>query len=329
MEWVSTLPGGLAELAPGAELAGLLESLDPSVVDDDELTGLIAARARQIAHQQALMLVEILRAARRVVADQRPEEWASRAQRYAADVIGMTLHCSVRWAQSQIDLAQGLEDLPMVYAALLAGRIDEARACAFVSALGFIEDRALAAQIATRLLVKAPGWTLAELRERLRYHIDRRDPKAARRRYSRRVADRNVSLGDGWEGTASLLGYNLPADRATAAYDRVDRLARCARAAGDPRTLAQLRADAYVDLLAGTPFQLAPTIDPLTAQADAADRDDWAEWGGRRPDPTDAPVPDLPGPEPIGAYDYESASIPRHRSAVAGRPHRPWIRARR
>jgi len=36
------------------------------------------------------------------------------------------------------------------------------------------------------------------------------------------------------------------------------------------RTLAQLRADAFCDVLAGVPFQLVPGHDPLTAQADAS-----------------------------------------------------------
>src|SRR5690606_25410268 len=35
-------------------------------------------------------------------------------------------------------------------------------------------------------------------------------------------------------------------------------------------TLAQLRADAFCDVLAGIPFQLIPGTDPITARADAA-----------------------------------------------------------
>src|SRR5690606_37040533 len=111
--------------------------------------------------------------------------------------------------------------------------------------------------------------TLSALREKLRYHIDRRDPDSKRRRYRRRLAERDVWLREKEDGTAILAGSHLPPHRAGAAYDRVDRLARAARAEGDARTLSQLRADAMLDLLIGLPFAVVPSVDPLTAEADA------------------------------------------------------------
>ncbi len=71
------------------------------------------------------------------------------------------------------------------------------------------------------------------------------------------------------DGVASLGGSNLAPQQAMAAYDRVDRIARAARSAGDPRTLAQLRADVFTAVLAGNPFHTIPPTDPLTQQADA------------------------------------------------------------
>ena len=59
---------------------------------------------------------------------------------------------------------------------------------------------------------------------------------------------------------------------AAAAFDRVDRIARAAKSFGDVRTLAQLRADATLDLLSGRPFLLSPSLDKLTAEADQAAR---------------------------------------------------------
>src|SRR5690606_15492537 len=122
--------------------------------------------------------------------------------------------------------------------------------------------------IATKLVDRAEAWTLAQLRDKLRYHIDRADPQAKRRRYRKAVTDRGVWLYANDDGTANLTGVNLPPHRAAAALDRLDRLARAARRDGDPRTLPQLRADAFTDLHTGTPFQLSPTTDPITAHAD-------------------------------------------------------------
>jgi hypothetical protein len=52
-------------------------------------------------------------------------------------------------------------------------------------------------------------------------------------------------------------GIYLPPDKAAAAFDHIDRIARATHTAGDPRTLDQLRADVFADLLAG--------VDPATA----------------------------------------------------------------
>ena len=98
-----------------------------------------------------------------------------------------------------------------------------------------------------------------------------------------------------------------------AAYDRVDRIARAARSAGDPRTLAQLRADVFTAVLAGNPFHTVPPTDPLTRQADA-------EYPAR-PDPdenSDGPVsrsgngnPAEPDEwEPIGVATFGDAEPP-------------------
>ena len=202
--------------------------------------------------------------------------------------------------------------LPMVFEALLAGRIDAAKASAFADALSGLDDETARA-VATRLLAKAGESTLTQLREKLRYHVDRADPEAARRRYKKKVADREVWLHDDVDGVASLGGSNLAPQQAMAAYDRVDRIARAARSAGDPRTLAQLRADVFTAVLAGNPFHTIPPTDPLTRQADA-------EYPAR-PDPDedeDGPVsrsgngnPAEPDEwEPIGVATFGDAEPP-------------------
>jgi Domain of unknown function (DUF222)/HNH endonuclease len=60
------------------------------------------------------------------------------------------------------------------------------------------------------------------------------------------------------EGTASLFGVRLPAARVTAAFERVDAFARGAKHDGDGRTMDQLRADAFLDLLEGVDIGSSP-----------------------------------------------------------------------
>lgn len=208
-------------------------------------------------------------AATRAAESGRSDDDEDRVVGAVGELVGWTLHWTSRFAQGQVGVAVALaRRLPMVLAELRAGGIDLAKAEAFVDALACVDDQT-ATRIATRLVPKARRWTLTELRASLRYHVDKADPNAARRRYRRRVAERDVWLLAQPDGTASLSAQGLAPHRAAAAFDRIDRIARAARASGDVRTLPQLRADAFCDVLAGIPFQLSPTTDPETAAADA------------------------------------------------------------
>jgi hypothetical protein len=162
-----------------------------------------------------------------------------------------------------------LRRLPMVWQALREGLIDYFRASAFVDCL-YDLDETKARAIAQLLLERAQSWTVSQLRERVNSHAHRADPTLAKRRYTRSVADRQVWLQPFTDGTAFLGASNLPPHQAAAAFDHLDRLARAAKAAGDPRTLPQLRADAYLAMLTGAPFRLQPPVDRINAAADDA-----------------------------------------------------------
>ncbi|MCW6004199.1 HNH endonuclease, partial [Micromonospora sp. CPCC 205371] len=92
----------------------------------------------------------------------------------------------------------------------------------------------------------------------------------ARNRRDKSVPDRRLDHGLLPEGTASLGGTNLPAERAAAASARIDAIARAARRGGDERTLDQLRADTFLDLLQGVNTATAmPTAPPPSGTAKA------------------------------------------------------------
>ena len=230
------IPEGSADLPPGPRLSAALASIDRTKLSGEDLCELLAARARQVAHEQAQLLADIRECAHTPAHGQTLAR-ETKPVEFGADQIAFELRWSRTNAESHLHLATDLMvRLPTVYQALAAGRIDLGRAWAFSSALLLLGDEQ-ARQIAERLIDKAAGSTAAQLRERLRDHALRADPTLARKCYEHSVADRNAYLQPYTDGTASLGGSNLPPDRAAAAHDRVDRLARAAKADGDPRTL--------------------------------------------------------------------------------------------
>ncbi len=262
-------------MPPGPDLSAILATVDREGLSATQLAVLAAARARQVAHDQAGLLADAVALAA-IPWDGPGPVTRDQADDFAADQVAFALTMS-RWsAYRMLNLGeQLLQRLPMVYDALAGGRIDYPRAAAYVSELCMLDDDT-ARTIATATLDNAEVWTSSQLRDRLRYRAHRADPTLAKRRHTRSVADRRVHIGLDPEGTAQLSGMNLPPDRAAAADNWLDRLACAAKADGDIRTLDQLRADAMLDLLAGQTLHLRPSTDPVTTAADTQASDDAA-----------------------------------------------------
>ena len=286
------LPEGLAQMPPGPGLCAVLATVDRTRLTSEDLCVFTAARYRLLAHVNAEFLADLYETGQ---AAHEPEGSLTRAAELkdrAGEQIAWELCVSSSYADGQLELGRQLaRRLPNVGQALRDGRIDYGKAHAFVDALCDVDDDDVARAIADLLLGRAARWTVAQLRDKLRYHIARAEPDKRREKYLRRVADRRVWLQPFTDGTAFLAGSNLPPHLARRAYNYLDRLARAAKALGDPRTLPQLRADAYLALLAGEPFRYQPPVDPLSQEADAqaaADGtivDDPDDLAGRTPPP--------------------------------------------
>jgi hypothetical protein len=80
--------------------------------------------------------------------------------------------------------------------------------------------------------------------------VDALDPNGQASRARKARADRKVVLIPG-ENATSTLAADLPAEVAASTYARIDAMARKMRNRGDERTLEQLRADVFTDLLLG------------------------------------------------------------------------------
>ena len=90
-------------------------------------------------------------------------------------------------------------------------------------------DDQIAITVAGRVLPQASQLTGPQLRRKLRRELFKADPDGYAQRTRKAVETRSVGMTADPGGTASLFGCNLPADRAAAAFERVDALARVPR----------------------------------------------------------------------------------------------------
>jgi Domain of unknown function (DUF222)/HNH endonuclease len=246
------VPEDLADMPPGPRLSAILAGIDRSRVNGHDMVTVMQARARQVAHDQAELLADIVEVAHCPPgAFNSPVKRLEGLSRYPDDEVRVALCWTRRAAGEQLTLALDVvERLPDVYAALRAGDIDIPRARVFCDVLSVLPED-VAREAAAQVLPFAGGLTTGQLRVRLLRLVITIDPDAARKRRDKSVTDRRLDHGLLPEGTAYLGGTNLPAERAAAASARIDAMARAARRGGDERTLDQLRADTFLDLLEG------------------------------------------------------------------------------
>lgn len=162
----------------------------------------------------------------------------------------MTLSVGESEARRRIELATALANrLPKTRRAVADGKIDLHKASKIAgptAALSAAQAREVDAIMSTRLAGKTP----TQLRRSTNYVVHKVDPAGTAARAMLRRADRKVALVHKDDGMSRLL-VDLPAEVASAAYARVDRMARELRGKREPRTSDQLRADVLADVLLG------------------------------------------------------------------------------
>ena len=254
----AVLPDELDVMPPGPELAVVLAGIDRSRCGGDDLVTLLQARARQIAHDQAQLLADVVEMAHcptaGVARAKHPDEFAE-----------LELACALTWtpnaAGKQLWFAMDLlKRLPTVHEAMLVGWIDQPKAWIFSDVLMPVEDDGHAQRIADLVLPDARELTTAEIARKLRKLIAQMDPEAAKRRAEKSKEGRRVESGADAAGTAWVNAFGLPIERTAAAMERLDALARANRNTGDQRTMDQLRADTFLDLLEGRYRGPAPVM---------------------------------------------------------------------
>jgi hypothetical protein len=245
------LPEGLAGMAPGADLARLLEGIEGSGSSGYDRVVVMQAWHRQVAHDQARFLSSMVEVAEAVVAvlssDERPEE--------LDDAVTSEIRAGLSWTHRAAQYQQGFArqlvcDYPQVWAALDSGAIDLPKARVIVDQTCHL-DGETAGEVAAVALERASTQTTGQLRARLARLVISVNPDSAKARYERCVEDRRVACESNPEGTANIHGLDLPVGRANAVMRRINRLARMARGSHDQRSMDQVRADVFLDLLSG------------------------------------------------------------------------------
>ncbi len=248
------IPFNLDRLSPGGPLTALLASVDLQQISGHDRVVMLKHLQRMASHYQAQVCAAIAAIAEHMENAEFPDD-PDLAWQATATEVGTALHLTRRAAESELEVALQLKRrLPRVWNALLRGSIDRARARVIADNTAHLDENT-ARRVVDAVIEDAAGLTTGQLAARVRRLTIETDPDTAQARYEEAVDRRRVVLEAGPDGTATLTGIDLPPDRAVAATNHINRLAKQLNRQGDPRPIDQLRADVYLNLLTGNPAE--------------------------------------------------------------------------
>lgn len=245
------IPSDLDSIDPGPVLGALLASIDIDDLSGYDRVVVMRAHHRMAAHYEA----ETLRAIG-AVSDHYQEVsggWESelRSNHGATAEIGTALHLTRRAAENQLALALDMRDrLPAVGQLLRSGRIDARRARVMVDGTVHLPAE-LARRVVAEVADDAPSMTTGQLRRAVRKLSISLDPDDALDRYDAAFAQRRISSLPTESGTSHLFAFDLPPDLVARATRRINHIAKSLSRPEDDRTIDQIRADVFLDLLNG------------------------------------------------------------------------------
>jgi hypothetical protein len=243
------IPVSLDDVEPGTVLAAWLSSLEVHRVSGADRITVLRAFQRLVSHFTALAYE-----AMEAVVEEFEEadgELATAVEAGAAE-IRAALRLTRRAADGELAFALELRRrLPQLWDLLARGVIDPRRARVVAYGTAHLPD-ATARTVAAEVAGVAGRLTTGQLAARVRRLCLAVDPDEGRRRYEQAVAERRVVSEPTPAGSVNLLGLDLPAGRTAAVMRRVAVLARHLKVEGESRTMDQLRADVFLDLLDGS-----------------------------------------------------------------------------
>ncbi|WP_081448088.1 HNH endonuclease signature motif containing protein [Sanguibacter keddieii] len=192
------------------------------------------------------------------------------AERSVVAELGCALRLPERSAGALVSESKALvHEHPATMAALREGQVSYRHAQAVLDAtVGLDEPSVL--ELDALLALKAQTLTVSRLKTVARRERERRDSRPLVERHQVAAQDRHVELHPCGDGMA-WLHHLLPAVQATAIFHRLTDIATAVQGPDEPRTLAQLRADASVDLMLDDDARTALTAAPVTSADDSSD----------------------------------------------------------
>ncbi|MEQ7127351.1 DUF222 domain-containing protein [Actinopolymorpha sp. B11F2] len=242
----------LKEAAPGPDLAAVLAGIDPTMLNGYARVIVMQAWQRQSSWASCQLYDVMTLVARSPECMADSPELTKHFTEFASAEIGAALTLSPGSADRELSFAYALtERLPGTRAVLDAGRIDLAKAKEIAAETASLSPE-LAPQAEAFVLPLAPGLTKQQISRRLRAKVLALDPDGAAERRRRTIEERRVRFGPGCEGTGEIGGDQLPLEGVAAAEAFVKAVAKAIHDEADgERTLTQIEADVFLDLLQG------------------------------------------------------------------------------
>ena len=131
-----------------------------------------------------------------------------------------------------------------------AGVIDWRRARAIEAGTCHLSTAA-AQDVVDRIAQAAPSMTTGQIAARVRKLCMETHPEEAKERYERAIATRRLVTRPMVDGTANLQGLDLAPDRVAGVARRINGIAKSLRGGSEKRTMDQIRADVFLDLIEG------------------------------------------------------------------------------
>ena len=245
------IPSRLADMQPGPVLAAFLESLEVENLSGHDLVVVLQANQKMVSYHSAQMYTNMAALQTSMLTYDGYEQRYEDAAESASAEIRTALHLTSRSADIELTFALNLHRrLPRLAAMLNSGVIDIRRAKAIDHATTHLSD-ARAGDVVDEIADTASGLTTGQLRERIRKLCIEVDPSDAKDRFDQSVEDRRVFTEPTDNGTANLLGLDLPPDKVAAIGRYIHESAKRLHVEDETRTMDQLRADVYLDLLMG------------------------------------------------------------------------------
>ncbi|MCC3303172.1 HNH endonuclease [Arthrobacter sp. zg-Y895] len=183
----------------------------------------------------------------------------------AQTLLCLSYQAAARLLADALDLCTGFT---ATLSALEAGNLTCRQAGTILDQCRFL-DGAEQTRFETDLLARAPGHTDAQFTRTAVGLRERLHPETLIPRHRKALEARKVWFEARPDGMAELGAY-LAAEQGQLIYGALTTAARGEQAAGDPRSVGQLRADILTSLLTGAPVTRHDAPDPSTPQAPQA-----------------------------------------------------------